>query len=205
MLIDIGAGTTGMIVYEEGKLIGISVFPVGASNITNDLAIALKIPVAHAESIKLGAGYALQSEVGAREFVELAAFIPDAKGVLSRKLVAGVIEARLAEILEFVHTELKLLGKEGQLPGGAVVVGGGAKLPGITELMTRELRLSSQVGLPLSDGWRAEGREVEEALADPEFSTAIGLALWGFDKERKEAKGILGTGSIRRFFKNLLP
>ncbi len=183
VLVDIGFGTTGMSVYEEGKLLGVAVFPVGAGNITNDIAVGLKIPVAAAEELKLQYGYAMSKDVNPKEAIELKKFVPDAKGAVSRRFVSEIIESRLAEIFEFVNNELRLIGKAGQLAGGAVFVGGGAKLPGLTELARQELKLASQVGLAMADQWTIEHANSAQFFEDPEFVNVFGLVLWGADKE----------------------
>ena len=183
-LIDIGASTTGLSVYEENKLIGVAKFPVGAGNVSNDLAIALKIPVSAAENLKLDVGCAVAREISSKESIDLKKFSPETRGTTSRRYIAEIIELRLAEIFEFVNNELKALGKAGQLAGGAVLVGGGAKMPGITELSKQELKLSSQIGSPLSEEWVIESPKLSESFEDPEFAGALGLALGGSDQER---------------------
>ncbi len=205
VLVDIGFGTTGISVYEENKLVGTSVFPVGAGNITNDLAIGLKIPVGAAEGLKLGYGYALAKEVSSRETIELSKFLPEARGTVARRFVAEIVESRLAEIFEFVNNELKLLGKAGQLPGGAVLVGGGAKLPGITELVKQELKLSSQIGLSIKEDWLAENENFSEYFEDPEFVNVLGLVLWGADQERWRPLALSSGFSIRNVIRYFLP
>ncbi|MBS3903315.1 MAG: cell division protein FtsA [Anaplasmataceae bacterium] len=205
VVIDLGLGTTSMAVYEEGRLLGTAVFPVGSGNVTNDIAVGLKLPVDVAEKLKLQYGYAIAREVGAREAIELKQFISDAKGTISRRLLAEIIEARLSETFEFLNSELRILGKSGQLPGGAVLVGGGAKLPGIADLATNELRLTTQIGL-LADrhDWQETSPELERICEDPEYINVIGLGLWGVDEE--------GWGRRRTFnfnpkewLRNLLP
>ena len=130
LLIDLGFGTTSMAVYEENKLTGTSVFPVGASNVTNDLAVVLKIPVVAAENIKLSYAYAVSEDVNAKESIDLRKFVPDAKGMVSRRFIAEIAETRLAEIFEFVNNELRVLKKAGKLAGGGVLTGGGGEMPG---------------------------------------------------------------------------
>lgn len=183
VLIDIGSGTTGVAVYEENKLIGFSVIGVGAGNVSADLAVALKIPVEAAEAVKLAYGHAIQKEVGAKETVDLKKFISESKSQVSRQYIANVMELRLAELFELVNNELRAIGKAGQLAGGAVLAGGGAKLPGLTELALRELKLSSQVGLSGRDEWHEVPPGFEGQFDDPEFATALGLVLWGADQE----------------------
>ena len=192
VVIDLGYGTTSMAAFEDGRLLGTAVFPVGAGNVTNDIAMGLKIPVDVAEKLKLQYGYAVSREVGARESIELKQFIPDAKGNISRRLLAEIIEARLAETFEFINSELRILGKSGQLPGGVVLVGGGAKLPGVAELATNELKLTSQIGL-LADrsDWDESSPEFERICEDPEYVNVLGLGLWGAEEE--------GWGQSRSF------
>ncbi|HEY4526079.1 MAG TPA: cell division protein FtsA [Candidatus Paceibacterota bacterium] len=187
LLIDLGFGTTSMAVYEENKLTGTSVFPVGASNVTNDLAVVLKIPVAAAENIKLSYAYAVSEDVNAKESIDLRKFVPDAKGMVSRRFIAEIAETRLAEIFEFVNNELRVLKKAGKLAGGVVLTGGGAKLPGITGLAKNTLKLSAQIGCASTEEWTGDG--FTEALEDPEFATVLGLVLAGAEKE-----GWLGGG-----------
>lgn len=195
-LVDIGFGTTSMAVYEENKLVGVQIFPMGAGNITNDLAVGLRIPVTDAENLKLQYGYAIASEVGSKESVELSKFVPGAKNNVSRRFISEIIESRLAEILEFVNNELKLWGKAGQLAGGVVFTGGGSKMPGLPELAKKELKLASQIGFAGEPSkWEKEGA-LEEYLEDPEFATSLGLLLSGMDIEGWQPRGEHSFGEI---------
>ncbi len=202
-LVDIGFGTTGLSVYEENRLIGVAKFPVGASNITNDLAVGLKIPVDAAEEVKLNYGYAEAKEVGAKEQIDLKKIVPEAKGPVSRRFAAEIISSRLEEIFDLVNSELKSMRKFGELPGGVVLVGGGAKLPGVTDLAKQEMHLSAQIGCALSGEWSAEGGAFKELLEDPEYAGAFGLVLWAMDGEgwiKAEAAEGWGFRKIFRYF-----
>jgi cell division protein FtsA len=202
-LVDVGFGTTGLSVYEEGKLVSVAKFPVGAGNITNDLAVGLKISVDAAEEIKLHYGYAIAKDVSQKESIELKKFVPDAKGTVSRRFAAEIIESRLEEIFDLVNDELKLHQKFGELPGGVVLVGGGAKLPGLTDLAKQEMRLSAQIGFALADEWEAEGGSFKESLEDPEMVGAFGLALGGMENEgwsREKLSSSFGLRNIMRYF-----
>lgn len=204
-LIDLGFGTTGLSVYEEGKLVGVAKFPVGAGNISNDLAVGLKIPVDAAEEIKLHYGYAIAKDVGMKEVIELKKFLPEAKNTVSRRFAAEVMESRLEEIFDLVNDELKLLQKFGELPGGAVIVGGGAKLPGITDLAKQEMKLSAQIGFSLADEWESGGGPFKEFLEDPEFVSAFGLVLWGVDGEGWSKEGGSSGFSLRKIIRYFAP
>ena len=204
-IVDLGFGSTGVAVYEENRLAGVAKFPVGAGNISNDLAVGLKIPVDAAEEVKLHYGYALSKEVNAKESVELKKFAEEAKGSSSRRFIAEIVESRLEEIFDLVNNELKLLQKFGELPGGVVLVGGGAKLPGLTDLVKQEMRLSSQIGFALAEEWEGQGGQFKEFLEDPEFVGAFGLVLWGMDNEGKGGDNEPSGVSLKNFFRYFAP
>ncbi len=204
-IIDLGFGTTGLSVYEENRLMGVAKFPVGAANVSNDLAVGLKIPVDAAEEIKLHYGYAVAKDVNQKETIELKKFIPDAKNTVSRRFAAEIIESRLEEIFDLVNGELKLLQRFGDLPGGVVLVGGGAKLPGLTDLARQEMRLSTQIGFAQADEWDADGGSFKEFLEDPEFAAAFGLVLWGIEGEGWSAGKTSAGFSVRNFIKYFVP
>ena len=205
VLVDFGFGTTGVSIYEEGKLIGVAKFPVGAGNISNDLAVGLKIPVDAAEEIKLHYGYAFSKEVSTKEAIEMKKFLPEARNTVSRRFAAEIIESRLEEIFDLVNDELKLLQKFGELPGGVVIVGGGAKLPGITDLAKQEMKLSAQIGFSLTDEWESGGGAYKEFLEDPEFVSAFGLVLWGVDGEGWSKEGSSSSFSLRKIMRYFTP
>jgi cell division protein FtsA len=204
-LVDLGYGTTGLSIYEEGRLVGVAKFPVGAANISNDLAVGLKIPVEAAEEIKLHYGYALSKEVNSKESVEIKKFEESAHGSISRRFIAEIVESRLEEIFDLVSNELKLLQKFGELPGGVVLVGGGAKLPGLTDLVKQQMKLSAQIGSVLTDEWEGQGGSFKEYLEDPEFATAFGLVLWGIDSEGKGEGKSPSAINFKNFFRYFNP
>lgn len=175
VLINIGGGTTSIAVFEEGEILHTAVLPVGAGHITNDIAIGLRISIEAAEKIKLEYGTCISNEVGKKEEIEISKFDSQEEGTISRNHVAEIIEARSIEIFEMVQEELKKIGKAGLLPAGAVIVGGGAKMPGIIELGKDILKLPTQVGYPL--GFTG----IMDKVDDPSFATAAGLLLWGRD------------------------
>ena len=204
-IVDLGFGTTGLCVYEEDRLTGVSKFPVGAGNISNDLAVGLKIPVDAAEEVKVHYGYAYSKEVPHKESVDLKKFAEDAKGAVSRKFIAEIVESRLEEIFDLVNNELKLMEKYGQLPGGVVLVGGGAKLPGLTDLVKQEMKLAAQIGFTLADEWEGRGGGFKEYLEDPAFVGAFGLVLWGMDSEGKGGDKTPSGAGLKKLFRYFAP
>ncbi len=182
MALDIGAHTTSCAVYQEGKLMHTSSLHLGSSHITNDLAIGLKTSIGAAENIKFSFGSALAKDVPLRESVELVKFDANARGAASRRFIAEIIEVRLAEIFEFINNDLKAISRAGQLPAGVVLTGGGAKLPGLTDLVIQELRLPARIGIPDVSMYKLASADLSEILEDPEYACAIGLISWGTEK-----------------------
>lgn len=207
VLIDIGAQTTGIAVYEEDKLLHTNMFPVGASHITNDLAMTLKIPVHIAEKLKIAHGYAISKDVPSKDVIDLKKVDLNASGNPSRRFVAEVIESRVQEIFDFVNNDLRLLSKAGRLPAGAVLVGGGAKLPGIVELARQELKLTTQVGLPNLDPFEVHDQSLLEYAESPEYAAVLGLALLASDNTSggalRSSSG--GRNWLIQILRNMLP
>ncbi|MBI4433314.1 cell division protein FtsA [Candidatus Uhrbacteria bacterium] len=172
-VVNIGATMTSLVVEEEGDVVHLAVIPIGAEHVTSDIAIGLRVALDQAEQLKIAIGSALPREMKKQDEVDLGAILGTDAEPISRKYVAEIIEARTEELCERIDRELSLAGRSGSLPAGAILVGGGAKLPGIADVAKRKLRLAVALGKP-------EGIDsvVERAL-DPTFATAVGLVLWG--------------------------
>ncbi len=205
ILIDIGFGTTGYAVFEDNKLVSTGLIPLGAGNITNDIAVGLKIQAVAAENLKLHYGYALAKEVSSKESIELKKFSPQERGDISRRFVSEIIESRLAEILEFIDNELRSMGKAGKLAGGAVLVGGGAKMPGLTALVKQELKLTTQIGMTMREEWGNEGNDFADVFEDPEFVNSLGLILWASDGERHSHPSPISNFRFKNILKYFIP
>lgn len=171
-LIDIGANTTSLAVFEEGDLLHVKILPIGSGHVTNDIAIGLRTSIDVAEEVKLRYGSALPDDIDRREDIDLSKVSSAEEGEVSRRHIAEIIEARFEELFTFVDEELKSVGRSGLLPAGVVLTGGGAKLPGLVDLAKETLRLPAQIGYPKPLGG------VLDRVDDPEFATAIGLVLW---------------------------
>lgn len=186
VLIDIGGGGTNIAVFEEGEILHSAFIPVGSSHITNDIAIGLKTSVEFAEKVKIDHGSATTARVSERDTINLSEIDPTAeKGFVSRKYIVEIMNARLEELFMMVRDELKKIDRDGLLPAGAILTGGGSRIDDITDVARDILRLPAQMG-KISDGILAIDKDIIE---NPSYSTAIGLALWGFDL-RKDSSGI---------------
>jgi cell division protein FtsA len=176
-VIDLGAGTTSLAVYEEGHLIHIGVIPIGANHITNDLAIGLRTSIEVAEKIKLKYGVALEKSLGesAKLKIDLSKIDSQEEGIFPVAYIASIIEARSKEIFELITKELKKIERDGLLPAGVVLVGGGANLKAIADLAKQELKLPVKIGTP---------QGVEGSIADvdnPIYANLVGLIKSEFD------------------------
>jgi cell division protein FtsA len=176
ILVDMGGGTTSFAVYEEGDLVQIGVVPIGSGHITNDVAIGLRTSIDAAEKVKVNYGSALPSEISKKDQINLAEIDQNEEGEISRHHVSEIIEARLEEIFMLIDKELRKTNRSGMLPAGAILVGGGAKLPGVVDLAKKILRLPVQTGFPLELGG------IVDKVDEPGFVTAVGLALWGAEE-----------------------
>lgn len=197
VLIDIGAATTSLAVFEEGELIHLAVFPIGSANITNDIAIGLKTDVAVAESIKKQHGTCQfsKSEKIAKDQSKKNIEVFDRSSSLNftKKDLVDIIEPRVSEILDLVQKELKKIGRQELLPGGVVLTGGGAKIPKIKELTKETLGLACEIGKP---------KGIIGLEDDPAMATVAGLALGGVDFDNEP--GILGVaGGIGSVLKKI--
>lgn len=173
VLIDIGGTTTNLAVFEEGDLQHLAILPLGGVNITNDLAIGLRTDLDVAEKVKLQAVKLGKSKEKKKDFT-----IKHQKEELAFKTkeIDEIVEARLDEIFEMIDAELKKIRRSGQLPGGAVLVGGTAKMDGIIEFAKAQLRLPARVATPHN----VSG--LVDKVAVPEFATAVGLMLEDLQK-----------------------
>jgi len=191
VLVDIGAETTGVAVYEEKNLIHLAVLPVGSANITRDIAICLQTDVEIAEEIKLKFGSYIFKNKRKKEKinVEEEVFEFDTQKMIQ----AG--KARVSEIFNLVNKELKKINKQAGLPAGVVLTGGGSKLTGIVDFCKKELKLPVKKGV-------AKGFVGLDN--DPSLSVVSGLILHGFKNE-----GPIITSDrfvkVRKIFRTFLP
>jgi cell division protein FtsA len=194
-LLDIGAGTTSLAVFEEGELIHFSVLPIGSLNITNDIAVGLKVDPEIAERIKIEYGSCFLKGKNERQKIDIGEGEPL---IFYQKFLSDIITSRLAEIFDLANKELKKISKEKLLPAGVVLTGGGAKIPGIVDLAKTKFKLYCRLGKP---------KGILNLEDDLSFSVLAGLALTGLDFEGKgefEIKGGIFS-KIKRFFKIFLP
>jgi cell division protein FtsA len=167
LVLDIGAGTTNLVIFEDGEVQHAAVLPIGGQNITNDLAIGLKTDLEIAEAVKVQ--HASVHKGQTRRDIRLKFGGKD--HVFKSEDVSMIVEARVEELFELVDKELARVHKSRKLPGGVVLVGGTAKLPGIDECAKEHLQLAARIGKLQQLGG------LVDTVVDPGFCTAVGLML----------------------------
>ncbi|GAC1499834.1 MAG: cell division protein FtsA [Candidatus Saccharimonadales bacterium] len=166
-LIDIGAGTTNLIVFEDGEVQYIAILPIGGQHITNDLAIGLKTDLDVAEEVKIRSAD-LRSIT---KKTDVSIKIGDKNHNFKFDDIVMITEARVEELLEYVDKELHKIKRSRKLPGGIVLTGGTAKLPGIDELTRDKLQLPARIGKLHNIGGLVDTVEGQD------YTTVVGLML----------------------------
>lgn len=210
VLIDVGGGTTSIAVFVEGALSYSSVIPIGAKNVTNDLAIGLRVSLESSEKIKIMLSDVGKSKKDDSDEMDLSVLdLPEVKKISKKTLVEGIIKPRLNEIFSIVRLELEREGLSGRIPSGAIITGGGAETAGCLESAKRTLSLPIRIGKP-----RGVGGLIDDIMT-PAYATGTGLIIYAahslsnepltsFTKKLKlPTKGI--AGKIVNIIKDLLP
>ena len=151
VLVNVGAETVSIGVFENNIPTSLEVFPIGSTDITNDIALGLKVPLEEAEQIKVGA-------------ITGSAF--------PRKKLEEIIAARLYDIFELIEAHLRKIGRNGLLPAGIVITGGGSSLNSIDTMAKVALKLPSRIGT-------ISGMDGKSSFKDMTWAVAYGLCIWG--------------------------
>ncbi|PLX80757.1 MAG: cell division protein FtsA [Desulfuromonas sp.] len=172
-MIDIGGGTTDVAIYVDGAIKHTAVLSLGGNHLTNDIAVGLRTPMAEAETIKQKYGCCLISMVGKDETVEVPSVGGREPRVLSRQLLAEILEPRVEEIFTLVNREIVRSGFEDLIASGIVITGGSAILPGMPELAEQVFNLPVRRGVP------AEIGGLVDVVNSPIYATGVGLLKYG--------------------------
>ncbi len=172
-LLDIGGGTTEVIVYGGGVVRHTSAVPIGGDHFTNDLAVGLRTPIPEAEKIKRRNGCATSALLREDGAIEIASVGDRPPRTIFARMLTDIIEPRAMELLAMIRDDLRRAGLETQIPAGFILCGGGARLHGFDELIEQSLHLPVRIAEPkgLAD--------LPELVAQPEYATVIGLVMYG--------------------------
>jgi cell division protein FtsA len=172
-LVDIGGGTADIAIFSEGAIKHTSVLSIGGDHLTNDIAVGLRTPMAEAEKIKQAYGCCLTSMVGKDETIEVPSVGGREARILSRQLLAEILEPRVEEIFSLVNREINKSGYGDLIASGVVITGGSAILPGMPELAEQIFNLPVRRGNPLDIGG------LTDVVNSPIYATGVGLVKYG--------------------------
>ncbi|HEY9480737.1 MAG TPA: cell division protein FtsA [Candidatus Paceibacterota bacterium] len=173
LLANIGAETVSIVVYENNLPISLEVFPMGSTDITNDIALGLKVPIEDAESLKRGSTIGLQ---------------------VSKKKLDEIVAARLSDIFDLIEAHLKKIDKSGMLPAGIIITGGGSGLATIEDLARASLKLPSRIAS------MGPGRD---SIKDSTWAVAYGLTVVGHGMDEDERAGSPALGSLSALLRRI--
>jgi cell division protein FtsA len=179
-LVDFGGGTTDLALFAEATIKHTSVLGLGGNNLTNDIAVGLRTPMNEAEKIKVTHGACLSSMVGRDETIEVPSVGGRKSRLLSRHILAEILEPRVEEIFNLIDQEIQRTELKELLTSGVVITGGSALLPGITEIADQVFQLPTRIGYPR----RISG--LVDVVNGPMFATAVGLVLYGTDNQPRK-------------------
>ena len=176
--LDIGGGTTEVLVYCGGVVRHTATVPIGGDHFTNDLAVGLRTPIPEAERIKRRHGCAASALMRENGSIQIASVGDRPPRTIFAHALTDIIEPRAMELLSLIRDDLQRAGLDGQIPAGFILAGGGARLNGLDELMEQSFHLPVRIAEPkgLSD--------LPEQVAQPEYATVIGLVLYSAKARR---------------------
>ena len=204
LLVDIGGGTSDIAIFKEGAIVHTGVLAIGGNHITNDIAVGLRTPQNEAEIIKIRHGCAMAAMVKSDETIEVPGVGGRKPRVLSRRLLAEIIEPRVEEIFSLIHQEVMKSGFMDAITGGVVITGGATLLEGMPELAEFIFEMPVKRGLPQNIGG------LRDVVNSPKFATGVGLLKYGARNMQKSKftireKNIYDKvrGSMRSWIKDL--
>lgn len=178
VLLDIGGGTTDITIFLHGSIHHTSSVGLGGENVTSDIAIGLRTPMAEAEALKINFGYSIASQAPPDEEIEVPGIGGRSDRGISMQVLSSIIESRTEEILEMAYREARKTEMLDMLGGGVVVTGGTADLRNVADLTEAIFEMPVKIGVPR--GVVGLTDEVKTAR----FSTAVGLMQYGWERER---------------------
>ncbi|MGH9742802.1 MAG: cell division protein FtsA [Candidatus Acidiferrum sp.] len=177
-LLDIGGGTTELIIYGGGVVRYTGAVPVGGDHFTNDLAVGLRTPIPEAERIKRRHSCAASAQLREDASIEIASVGDRPPRTIFSHMLTDIVEPRSMELLALIRDDLQRAGLDGQIPAGFVLAGGGARLNGLLDLAEDSFHLPVRIAEPkgLAD--------LPEQVAQPEYATVVGLVMYGAKTRR---------------------
>jgi cell division protein FtsA len=188
-LADIGAGSTDLIVYYEGVVIHTGAVPIGGDHFTNDVAVGFRTPIPDAENIKKMFGCAIVTRIPAGNEIEVSSVGDRPSRLVQQRMLGEILEPRARELMELLREHLRQAGVYELLGAGVVFTGGGSRLNSLMETAEETLRRPARLGYPVPIA------KLPSNLLEPEFSTAIGMVLYGHRARQGRTNSDRGFGA----------
>jgi len=190
-IIDVGGGTTDLVIFSKGSIKHTAVFSLAGNHITSDISMGLRTPMEEAEKIKIRYGCALTSLVRKEETVEVPSVGGRKPRVLSRQTLTEIIEPRVEEILTIVHNEVVRMGYANLIASGVILTGGSVIMEGVPELAEQIFNVPVRRGTPIGIGG------LVDLVDSPIYATGVGLVLYG-SRTKGQSRFKVGEGNIFR-------
>ena len=187
-MIDIGGGTTDIAIFIDGAIRHTTVIPIAGDHVTNDIAVALRIPMQQAEKMKRTYASVLPETVDENEMIQMQSVAQRPAQQIQRRILANVVHARYEELFSLVAAELRRGGYEDLLSAGIVLTGGASKVAGCLQLAESVFQMPVRQGLPQNITGLVDVRE------DPTYSTGVGLLLYGLRQQDNPQPFTLNRG-----------
>jgi cell division protein FtsA len=199
VLVDIGGGTTDIAVFYEGTIRHTCELGLGGHNLTNDLSVGLRTPLAEAERLKEDYGSALSAVIKSNHVVDVPSVGDREPRRVTQKVLVDIIEARMVEILEMVNRELVVSGQKNRINAGIVLTGGTSLLVNLVDLAEQIFDMPVRVGYPSGIGGRVND------VYTPRCTTGVGLVLYGRDHQMSATDQDTGVmDKMRGLFKKIM-
>lgn len=198
MLLDIGGGTTDVMLFVDSGVVASGVIGIGGNNITNDLAYGLRTSQQHAEEIKIRHGCAMTSMIDGKDTIEVPTIGFGGSRRVDKHLLSGIIEPRVTELFSLINAQISENKLKNSLGAGLVLTGGSAMLAGVKELAEQVFELPVRIGFPFAvDG-------LVEVVSHPKYSTGVGLLYTDGEAQTKRLNRVTSAQRLRHSFRQLV-
>lgn len=204
-LLDLGGGTTDLAIFSGKSIKHTFVLALGGNNLTNDIAVGLRAPLAEAEKIKKKYGTCLSRDISSEETIEVPGMGGREPKKLPRQILGEILEPRMEELFTLIQREIYRAGMENSITSGIVVTGGSALLEGVTEVAESIFNLPTRLGKPIGIGG------LTDVVNNPMYATGVGLVLYGAGNQDEKKFRIRDTNifnrimtQMKRWFKDVV-
>ena len=193
-LVDLGGGTTDVAVFTDGAIKHTAVIPIAGTQVTNDIAVAMRTPTQHAEDIKIKYACALRQLANPEDTIDVPSAGDRESRQLSRQTLAEIVEPRYEELLSLVLAELERSGFKDLVAAGVVLTGGSSRMEGVVELAEEIFHM------PVRLGTAQNVTGLVDVVRNPIYATGVGLLLFGFQNQKLEQNTLSGESVVAGAF-----